>query len=46
MLGAIVPDEKGGRTWFFKVTGAAKPVGERAEKFQKFVESVRLGEAK
>jgi hypothetical protein len=46
MLGAILPDEKGGRTWFFKVTGAAKAVGERAEKFQKFVESVRLDGAK
>ena len=42
MLGAIVPDEKNGRTWFFKVTGPAKAVGERAEKFQKFVESVKL----
>ena len=42
MLGAIVPDEKGGRTWFFKVTGAAKAVGGQAEKFQKFVESVKL----
>jgi hypothetical protein len=46
MLGAIVPDEKAGRTWFFKLTGAAKPVGEQAEKFQKFVESVKLGESK
>ena len=42
MLGAIVPDEKGGRTWFFKVTGPAKAVGGQAEKFQKFVESVKL----
>ena len=42
MLGAIVPDEKGGRTWFFKVTGPAKAVGGQADKFQKFVESVKL----
>src|SRR5687767_4020413 len=42
MLGAIVPDEKGGRTWFFKVTGPAKAVETQAEKFQKFVESVKL----
>ena len=42
MLGAIVPDDKGGRTWFFKVTGPAKAVGAQTEKFQKFVESVKL----
>ena len=46
MLGAILPDEKAGRTWFFKVTGPAKVVGERAEKFEQFVRSVRLGAAK
>jgi hypothetical protein len=46
MLGAILSDEKGGRTWFFKVTGQAKPVGERTDKFQKFGESVRLGGSK
>ena len=42
MLGAIVPDEKGKQTWFFKVTGPAKAVGGQTEKFQKFVESVKL----
>lgn len=43
MLGAILPDEKSGRTWFFKVTGPAKGVGEQLEKFHQFVQSVRLG---
>ena len=43
MLGAILPDEKNGRTWFFKVTGEAKAVGERVEKFHQFVQSVKLG---
>jgi hypothetical protein len=42
MLGAILSDPKGGRTWFFKLTGPAKAVGERAEKFQQFVQSVRI----
>ena len=46
MLGAIVPDAKNNRTWFFKVTGAAKAVGGQTEKFQKFVESVKLEPAK
>ena len=46
MLGAILPDEKNGRTWFFKVTGEAKAVGERAEKFHQFVQSVKLGDGK
>ena len=46
MLGAILPDEKNGRTWFFKVTGPAKAVGEQAEKFHQFVQSVRLGGAR
>ena len=46
MLGAILSDEKGGRTWFFKLTGPAKAVGEREEKFRKFVESVKLDGAK
>lgn len=46
MLGAILPDEKASRTWFFKVTGPAKAVGERGEKFQKFIESVKLEGAK
>jgi hypothetical protein len=46
MLGAILADPKGGRTWFFKLTGAAKAVGERGEKFQQLVQSVRLDGAK
>ena len=43
MLGAILPDEKNGRTWFFKVTGPAKAVGEQTGKFEEFLQSVRLG---
>lgn len=45
MLGAILTDDKAKRTWFFKVTGPAKAVEERVEKFHQFVQSVRLGGA-
>jgi hypothetical protein len=43
MLGLILPDKQNDRTWFFKLTGPAKQVGERAEKFDQLVKSVRLG---
>lgn len=46
MLGAMLKDDKNGRTWFFKVTGDAKKVAGRVEKFQQFVQSVKLGGAK
>ena len=42
MLGLILPDKKNQRTWFFKLTGPAKKLGERAEKFEQLVKSVRL----
>ncbi|HZN69194.1 MAG TPA: hypothetical protein VFB66_28205 [Tepidisphaeraceae bacterium] len=42
MLGLILPDKKNQRTWFFKLTGPAKQLGERAEKFEQLVKSVRL----
>ena len=42
MLGLILPDKKNDRTWFFKLTGPAKQIGERAEKFNQLVKSVRL----
>lgn len=45
MLGAILADDAAKRTWFFKVTGPAKAVEERVEKFHQFVQSVRLGGA-
>ena len=42
MLGAMLKDDRNGRTWFFKVTGDPKKVGDRVEKFQQFVQSVKL----
>lgn len=45
MLGAILADDAAKRTWFFKVTGPAKAVEDRVEKFHQLIQSVRLGAA-
>jgi hypothetical protein len=42
MLGLILPDKSSDRTWFFKLTGPAKPIADRAEKFQQLARSVKL----
>ncbi len=44
MLAAILPH--GERTWFFKLTGPAAVVGQQAEAFDRFIQSVRFTDDK
>ncbi len=42
MLAAIIPGQK--QSWFFKITGPDKDVAGEAERFEKFVGTVKIGD--